>query len=386
MILCCTYVVLIFIQRKMEHFLSSLIYPASFVFVLSVIVFAHEYGHYAVARLCGVKIDAFSIGFGKEIFGWTNKLGTRWKVCWMPMGGYVKMYGDVNPASVPDSEKMEEMTPEEKKVAFHYKPLWAKAAVVFAGPLANFIFAILILIFFFSYLGKPLTTSQLSAVQEGSAAFEAGLEAGDVITSIDGEEVSEFADIQRIIALNMGTAINIGFTRDGKSMETVATPRISKRKDIFGNEIKAALLGVQANVVSYTRLGAGSAVVEAVKETYHISASTLKAIGQMVTGERSAREISGPIGIAKYSGQSAKAGLTSLLWLMVVISINLGLVNLFPIPLLDGGHLLYYTIEAVQGKPLAERFQQYGFKFGMALIGALAVFAIFNDIRNLNLF
>lgn len=371
----------------MDNILSALHYPFWFVVVLSIIVFVHEFGHYYVAKLAGVKIDAFSIGFGKEIFGWNDKSGTRWKICWIPMGGYVKMYGDINPASMPDEDKMQEMTPEEKSVAFHYKPLSAKAAVVFAGPLANFLLAIVLLTFFFIYFGKPVTTTQISSVVPESAAAKVGLEAGDVIMSIDGTDVKEFSDIQRIISLNTGTPVVIKYKRLEAEREATTTPLISIRKDVFGNDVKAALLGIQANVISYEKLGSGSAVVAAVKETYNLSVGTLTAIGQMITGKRSGREISGPIGIAKYAGQSAEQGVPALLWLMVVISINLGLVNLFPIPILDGGHLLFYAIEAVRGgKPLAERFQQYGFKVGMALIIALAVFAIFNDIRNLNLF
>lgn len=371
----------------MQQILSALHYPFWFVVVLSIIVFVHEFGHYYVAKLAGVKIDAFSIGFGKEIFGWNDKSGTRWKVCWIPMGGYVKMYGDVNPASMPDEEKMAEMTPEQKKVAFHYKPLSAKAAVVFAGPFANFVLAIVLLTFFFVYFGKPLTTTKISAVMPDSAAAKAGLIADDVIESLDGTKVKEFSDIQRIIGLNTGTPVVVKYTHAGEELETSITPIITVRKDIFGNEIKSALLGIQANVISYEKLGTGSALVAAVKETYNLSVGTLTAIGQMITGKRSGREISGPIGIAKYAGQSAEQGLPSVLWLMVVISINLGLVNLFPIPVLDGGHLLFYAIEALRGgKPLAERFQKYGFQVGMALIGALAVFAVINDIINLKLF
>lgn len=356
-----------------------------FVIILSIIVFVHEFGHYYVAKISGVKIDAFSIGFGPEIFGWNDKSGTRWKVCCIPMGGYVKMYGDVNPASMPDGEKMEEMTLEQKKNAFHFKPLSVKAAIVFAGPLANFLLAIVLLTFFFSYYGKPVTTTELSVVVEGSAAADAKLEVGDIITKMDGEPVKDFSDIQRIIGLNTGTEIEIEYARNGEVKQTTATPKITTRQDIFGNEIKAALLGIQANVISYEKLGAGSSVFESVVETYKLSVGTLTAIGQMITGERSAREISGPLGIAKYSGQSAEKGLPTILWFMVIISINLGLVNLFPIPVLDGGHLLFYAIEGLQGRPLAERFQQYGFKIGLALITALALFSIFNDIRNMDL-
>jgi regulator of sigma E protease len=357
-----------------------------FVIILSIIVFIHEFGHYYIAKISGVKIDVFAIGFGPEIFGWNDKSGTRWKVCYIPMGGYVKMHGDINPASMPDEEKMKEMSPEEKKVAFHYKSLPTKAAIVFAGPLANFLLAIAILIFFFSYYGKPIVTTEISDVTENSAAAEAGLVAGDVINAIDGSKVKEFADIQRVIALNTGTPVEVEYTHEGEARKASVMPKITVRTDIFGNEVKGALLGIRANVVSYNKLNAGSAAIEAVKETYNLSVGTLTAIWQMITGQRSAREISGPIGIAKYSGQSAEKGLPTVLWFMAIISINLGLVNLFPIPALDGGHLLYYAIEALRGEPMAEKFQQWGFRFGIAIVGTLAVFAIFNDIRNLNLF
>ncbi len=369
------------------EFLSPILHNTLwFVIILSIIVFVHEFGHYYVAKLTDVKVETFAIGFGKEIFGWNDKSGTRWKVCYLPFGGYVKMFGDANPASIPDDEKIKEMTNEEKKVAFHYKPLSKKAAIVVAGPLANFILAIVLLTFFFFHYGKPITTPEISAIMPDSAAEKAGLQLGDVITKIDDEKIKDFADIQRIIGLNTGTSVKVGFLRSGNVMEVSTTPIISKRQDIFGNEIKAALLGIQANVISYEKLGAGSSLVEAFAETYNLSASTLKAIGQMITGQRSAKEITGPIGIAKYSGQSAEKGLPTILWFMVVLSINLGLINLFPVPILDGGHLLYYSIEAMRGKPLADKIQAYGFKFGLILIASLSIFAIINDIKNLKIF
>ncbi len=370
----------------MELLTTSLYNFSAFVLILTVIVFIHEFGHYYVAKLCGVKIEVFSIGFGKELFGWNDKSGTRWKVCALPFGGYVKMFGDIDPASVPDTEKISKFTKKEAAIAFHTKPLSQKSAIVAAGPIANFVLAIVILTFFFSYYGKPVTLSQISGITPDSAAFEAGLEIDDVIIQIDDTKISTFADIQRIIGLNTGTEITITYRRGEEEITALATPKIVAREDIFGNEIKAALLGVEARVSSFEKLNIFESSIAATKETYHIAAGTLKAIGQMISGERSAREISGPIGIAKYSGQSAKKGIETVLWFMVVLSVNLGLINLFPIPILDGGHLLFYAVEAVRGRPLAEKIQEYGFKFGLACVLTLAAFAIFNDVRNLNLF
>jgi regulator of sigma E protease len=365
--------------------LSAILYNASaFIIILTVIVFIHEFGHYFVAKVSGVKIEQFSIGFGKELFGFYDKSGTRWKFCLLPLGGYVKMFGDIDPASAPDSEKIKGFTEEEKKVAFHTKSLPIKSAIVAAGPMANFVLAIVIMTFFFSMNGKPTTIAEISAISEGSAAEKAGLQSGDLITKIDNNNIETFTDLQRVIAINTGTPIEIVYERDGQKQKTTATPLIVEKEDVFGNIIKAPLLGVSSTEVSYKKLSVISAMGASVTETYSIAASTLKAIGQMITGERSPKEISGPLGIAKYSGQSAEKGMNTVLWFIVVLSINLGLVNLFPIPLLDGGHLLYYAVEAVQGKPLADRVQQIGFKIGIALVGTLFIFALINDIQKLN--
>ena len=359
---------------------------AAFIFVLTIIVFIHEFGHYYIAKLSGVKIEVFSIGFGKEIFGWNDKSGTRWKVCWIPAGGYVKMFGDVNPASAPDSDKIKNFTEEEKKLAFHSKPLFKKAAIVAAGPIANFVLAIAIITYFFSFYGKSTTLPQISSIAENSAAEKAGLLKGDLITSIDGTSVKSFSDIQRLISINTGTPIEITVNRSNKKISTTATPTMVTSEDIFGNQSKKALLGVSSNEISYEKLSIIEAVPAAFTETYQISASTLKAMKQMIFGERSLKEISGPIGIAKYSGQASKKGVETLLWFITILSINLGLINLFPIPILDGGHLLYYFVEAIRGKPMADKFQEIGFKIGMALLATLIIFAVFNDIRNLNIF
>lgn len=370
-------------------FISStnlLYYFFAFVVILTIIVFIHEFGHYSVAKLSGVKIETFSIGFGKEIFGWNDRSGTRWKICWLPFGGYVKMFGDINAASIPDKNQLTQLTEAEKAQAFHTKPLRIKAAIVAAGPLANFLLAILILTFFYSYYGKPATSTQISQVMAHSAAEEAGIRPGDIILSLDDKEVKQFDDVKRIIALNTGKAVTIEVLRDDETITFSLTPKFANRTDIFGNDVQLPLLGIQSNVTSLETLGIGGALFAAISETYYISSATLKAIGQMITGQRSTKEISGPIGIAKYSGQSLQAGITTVLWFIVIISINLGLINLFPIPVLDGGHLMYYAIEAIRGKPLADRYQEYGFKFGMLLILLFAAFAIFNDINKLKLF
>lgn len=358
----------------------------SFIVIFSIIVFFHEFGHYFIAKLCKVKIESFSIGFGKELFGFNDSSGTRWKISLIPFGGYVKMFGDYNSASIPDNAKLNKLTEKEKKLAFHLKPLWQKSAIVAAGPIANFILALVLMTFLFVHFGKPVISSEIQSVLAGSAAEKANLNSGDIITKINNDEISSFSDIQRIISINTGTELNIEFTRDNKIMTTKAIPIITTQKDLFGNNIKTAKLGISASVTNHIQLNVFSAFLEASKETYYISSQTLQAIGQMIIGQRSTDDITGPIGIAKYSGQSTKKGLSTSVWFIIVLSINLGLVNLFPIPLLDGGHLLFYAIEAISRKPLSEKSQRYGFKFGVIIIGLLIAIAVTNDIRNLNIF
>lgn len=362
--------------------LAPLLYSiTAFIFILTIIVFTHEFGHYIVAKKSGIKIEAFSIGFGPEIFGWNDKSGTRWKISALPFGGYVKMFGDINPASVPDKDKLATLNEDEKKIAFHTKPLWIKSLVVAAGPLANFIFAFLLLWGFFWFNGKPYTLPIISAVVANSAAESAGLQAGDKITLVDHTSIESFSDIQRIVALNTGTTLTLTIERDGKTLTLPITPIFSAQKDMFGNEVKLPLLGIQSTDVSFKELTFFPAAYTAGAEAYHIAVGTLRALGQIIHGKRDLSEITGPIGMAKYSGQAAKHGWRTVLWLMVIISINLGLVNLFPIPILDGGHLLYYAIHAVQGKPLADRYQEWGLRIGMLLVAMLFIFAIVNDVK-----
>lgn len=355
----------------------------AFIFVISIIVFIHEFGHYIVAKVSGVRIETFSIGFGREIFGLNDKSGTRWKVCWIPAGGYVKMFGDIGPSSAPDKKKLKKLTKKETAVAFHTKPLWIKSAIVSAGPIANFLLAIVLITGVYYIDGKPSTLPVASEIMPGSAAMEAGILPGDIIEQMDGVPMESFADIQRYVGLNTGDPIHVKLKRGNGNLVTLVTPKFHTRKDIFGDDAKIPLIGIRSQVQSIDKLDFFPALGEATIETYNIAASTFTAIGQMVTGSRDPTQISGPIGIAKYSGQSARKGPSTVLWFIVVLSVNLGLINLFPIPALDGGHLLYYAIEALKGEPLADKYQEFGLKIGIGFILVLVVLALINDILKL---
>lgn len=351
---------------------------AAFIVVLSFIVFIHEFGHYIVAKLCGVKILAFSIGFGKELFGITDKSGTRWKVSLWPLGGYVQMYGDSNAASTATST----VTVDESKT-FYAQSLPKRAAIVAAGPIANILLSIVIMTFFFFSSGAQTTPSIINDVIAGGPAQIAGIKGGDLVTDIDGHKIKTFNDIVSIIALNTQTPVKITVNRAGKLLSFVVTPKFQATKDMFGNNVKLPVLGIGSTIPVYTKLGLTDSIVHSVHETKNITDGTFKAVGQIVTGDRSTKELSGPIGIAKYSGQSAKLGISTVFWFIAILSINLGLMNILPVPGLDGGHLFFYAIEAVIRKPLPVKMQEIATKVGIAIILALGAFAIFNDIRNL---
>lgn len=357
----------------------------SFIVIISVIVFIHEFGHYWVAKKCGVRVEAFSIGFGPEVWGWLDKSGTRWKISAFPLGGYVKMFGDEGAASTPDSKKMKKLTPAEEKVAFHTQSLIKKSAVVSAGPIANFLLAIIILTFFFSQYGRPETTPEVGEVMEGSAAEEAGLKSGDIIIRLDGADISRFQDIQNIATLSPNIEMPITYIHNNQEINGVITPRLSESEDLFGNKIKVGILGIRSGKVEYKEMSLTQAIGAGFTETYSISARTMKALGQMITGQRDSSEISGILRIAEYSGQSVDKGVNTILWFMAILSINLGLINLFPIPMLDGGHLMFYAVEAASGRPLAERVQEYAFRVGFILLIMLMVFATYNDLKHFDI-
>lgn len=352
----------------------------SFFVVLSVIVFVHEFGHYFIAKLCGVRITAFSIGFGKELFGWNDKSGTRWKISLLPLGGYVKMYGDASAASTADDDAMEQMTPEEKAVTFHHKPLAKKMAIVVAGPVSNFLLTITVFTYFIMTSGLPSAEPVVGEVMADTPAAEAGLKAGDRILKINEDAVSSFNDIPYLVSTNLGTPVTLLLLRDKEEQIVVLTPKEVESDDGLGNKVKHPVIGIKSQDIKYQDVGLANALQESVRRTYLISASTLKVLGQMLTGQRSAAALKGPVGIAQLSGQATQKDFHTTLWLIALLSANLGLVNLFPIPLLDGGHLAYYVAEALRGKPLAQKVQEYGFKLGFAVLATLMVFTLFNDL------
>ncbi len=356
-------------------------YVVIFVIILTVVVFVHEAGHFLVARWNGIKVDVFSIGFGPEVWGRTSAVtGTRWRISLLPLGGYVKMFGDADAASV--TAETRPMTDEEKAVSFRHKRVGQRAAVVFAGPAANFIFAILGLAAMFMVLGQPVTEPTIGSVHPGTAAEEAGLKAGDRIVAINGQAVDRFQDIQRVVRMEIERPLLLSVRRGGETLDIEARPRVVQRKGVFGDMEKVPVLGIAADISS-TRIvhhGPVSALVESLRETEGMVVSTFVGIGQMINGSRDSDELGGPIRIAKGAGQAAQLGLSSVVFYTILLSLNLGLINLFPIPVLDGGHLLFYACEAILGRPLGEKAQEYGFRIGLFLVLALMVFATRNDI------
>ena len=365
--------------------LASYIVP--FLFVLTIVVFFHELGHFLVARWCGIKVLAFSIGFGPEILGFYDRYGTRWKIAAVPLGGYVKFFGDDNAASVPDLAAAAQMTEEEKRDSFIYKPVGSRAAVVAAGPVANFILAIVIFAAIFMVMGKQTTTARVDTVQPGSAAQAAGFQPGDLVLAINGQAIESFSDMQRIVSISAGEPLEIKVERGGIPVMLKAVPELKELKDRFGNKQRLGVLGISRSMapgdIKTERLGPVDAVVASVDYTWFVVSRTFSYIGGVFSGREAADQLGGPIRIAQVSGQVATAGFTALMDLTGVLSVSIGLLNLFPIPLLDGGHLLFYAIEAIRGRPLSERAQEVGFRIGLAIVVMLMIFATFNDILHL---
>jgi regulator of sigma E protease len=426
-----------------------------FIIVLSVLVFVHEWGHYIVARMCGVRVEKFSIGFGKELFGYTDKAGTRWKFSLIPLGGYVQMFGDEDPASAKTSDKVEEgevkrvMTAEEKKVAFFNKPVWQRAAIVFAGPAINFLFAIVLLMGVYIAVGKPVNPPVAAAIIVGGAADEAGLIPHDRIIAIDGKTIESFSEIQRQVAISLDRTLSLTVLRNGEEIELTVTPKVEEMEDRFGFSHSRGMIGMigAGMAISYddiqtvngrevsdsgidaimdrdaiitlpwgndetralkiqplsernmegdrtlvltevegrdiVKYSAPTAMVEAVRETWFMITGTLEGLGQIITGTRSTDELGGIIRIGAIAGDAASAGIVALITFMAMLSINLGLINLFPIPLLDGGHLVFYAYEALFKKPMPEKVMEYALKFGLVFLVCLMAFANLNDIIQL---
>ena len=362
-------------------------YLVPFLFVLTIVVFFHELGHFLVARLCGIKVLVFSIGFGPEIVGFYDRYGTRWKISAVPLGGYVKFFGDENAASVPDREAAAGMSEAEKKVSFIHKPVGPRAAVVVAGPVANFVLAIVIFAGIFMTVGKQSTSARVDTVQPASAAQAAGFMPGDLVVAIDGTKIDDFSDMQRIVSVSAGETLNIEVERGGAHVTLKATPQLRELKDNFGNKHRLGVLGISRSMapgdIKTQKMGPLQAVAEGARETWFVVDRTLSYIGGVFAGREAADQLGGPIRIAQVSGEVASVGFVALIRLTAVLSISIGLLNLFPIPLLDGGHLLFYAIEAIRGRPLSERAQEVGFRIGLAIVVMLMIFATFNDILRL---
>jgi regulator of sigma E protease len=363
-------------------------YALPFLLVLSVLVFIHELGHYLVARWCGVRVEVFSIGFGREIFGFKDAHGTRWKFCWIPLGGYVQMYGDADPASATQDEgKIKKMSAADKKVAFFFMPVWKRAAIVFAGPAINFIYALVVIAAVFAVQGQNYAPAQVGGIVEGGAADKAGIKIDDVILSANGQKLERFQDLQRYVVVNLDSEILFKVKRGDKVLDIKFRPKVIVQKDNFGFRHQVGRIGVvSVGEIARKEHTAISAISAAGEEVWSMSAATLRAIGQMIMGTRNADEIGGIIRIGAYAKQFSDAGWLSLVMFSAMISLNLGLINLFPIPLLDGGHLVFYAYEAVFGKPMNAKVREYALRTGYALIIALMVFATLNDLIQLRVF
>lgn len=359
---------------------TSLFFLFSFILVLTVVVFVHELGHFLVARWCGVKVSAFSIGFGREIFGFVDKHGTRWRFAWIPLGGYVKFMDDANAASVPSAEAMSE---EEREGSFHAKPLWRRAAVVAAGPIANFLFAIVVFAFMFSLVGQRTTLPRVDEVVKGMPADLAGFQKGDIIKTIGGRNVANFNDVLRLISSSPDRKLDIVIERGGVPQTLTVTPKPTTMNDRIGGTITRGLIGIKRSPgpdgYTHNRAGPLEAIILGVQETEFIITSTLSYIGDVVIMRQPPDQLGGVIRIADVSGKVAQVGPEALIHLIAVLSISVGLINLFPIPLLDGGHLMFYAIEAIRGRPLSDASQEFGFKIGFALVLSMMVFATWND-------
>lgn len=373
-----------------DFVMTVLTYVVPFVFVLTVVVFFHELGHFLVGRWCGVKVDAFSIGFGPELWGFEDSKGTRWRIAAIPLGGYVKFHGDANGASAPDPERIEAMPEAERQVTFFGQPVWKRAAIVLAGPVANFILAIAIFTVLFASYGRVVLAPRVASVVAGGAAEKAGFAAGDLVLTIDGQSIESFARMQEVVSSSTGRPLSVIVRRGDRDVTLEATPQLREVETALG-KTKIGMLGLQASSdpadQREERYGPAESVVLAVQETWMIVERTGSYLAGLIAGREGTDQLSGPIGIAQVSGQMAKAigkvGLSPLFNLIAILSISIGLLNLMPVPLLDGGHLVFYAIEAVRGRALADRTQEYAFRLGLAMVCTLMVFSTYNDLARL---
>lgn len=368
----------------------GLAYIVPFLFVLTIVVFFHELGHFYAARRCGVRVEVFSVGFGRAITSWHDKHGTEWKIGWLPLGGYVKFFGDENEASAPDAEKLRDLDEDARGDTMFFKPLWQRAIVVAAGPVANFILAIIIFASLYTLLGQRITDPVIGTVVENSAAERAGLKTGDLITAIDGDEVITFSQVRRLVTVSAGVPLDFLVERGDVELMLKITPDRALEVDRFGNEYHVGRLGVSVNAdennIRHERYNPMTALWMGVEESYFIIEQTFVVLGRIIMGRESAESLGGPIRIAQLSGQTATLGFVALINLTAVLSVSIGLINLFPIPMLDGGHLAFYAYEAVFGKPMSERAQEIGMRIGLSMVMMLFLFVTWNDLARLDVF
>jgi regulator of sigma E protease len=367
---------------------SALGYVIPFLFVLTIVVFFHELGHFLVARWCGVAVRTFSIGFGPELIGFNDRHGTRWRISAIPLGGYVRFLGDDSDASVPDRAAIEAMPAAERNRTFAGKRVGARAAIVAAGPIANFILAIVIFTAIFATMGRQTISAVVDKVEPESPAAVAGFEVGDKIVSIDGNAVANFSDVQRMVGFRAGETLHFVVERSGQPVTLDATPELKEITDSFGNKMRTSVLGITrtptAGDVTTEHFTVPQALVAGAQETWFIVDRTFSYLFGVIRGRESADQLGGPIRVAEVSAQVATIGIVALVNLAAILSVSIGLINLFPIPMLDGGHLLYFLFEAIRGKPLSDRVQDIGFRIGLAAVLALMIFATWNDIIHLS--
>ena len=365
-------------------------YIVPFIILILIVVFIHEYGHYYFAKKYGVGVTDFSIGFGQEIFGWNDKSGTRWKICWIPLGGYVKFFGDRNVYSQADHrEILEKYNEEEQKKLFILKPLYQRTLIVFGGPLANFLLALVIFFSIYTFVGKDFTPAVINEVQKDSPAMIGGLKQNDIILEIDDNKVESIMDVSKFITMSTDKIIDFKVKRSYDELILKIKPNIVLGEDNLGNKLNKRIVGIKLgaynNEINHVKLGPAKAIYHAVHEVYYVGISSLKYIGAMIFGKADTSQLGGPIRIAKISGQVAEFGVLAFISMMAYISISLGLVNLFPIPMLDGGHLMFYAFEKVLGRPLSQKTQEGFFRIGIFLLISLMFFTTFNDLKDLGL-
>ena len=366
-------------------------YLIPFLILITIVVFIHEYGHYYFAKKYGVGVTDFSIGFGKEIFGWNDKSGTRWKVCLIPLGGYVKFFGDRNVFSQSEQQDIiNKYSEEDRQKLFILKPLYQRSIIVAAGPLANFVLAILIFIMIYMFVGKDMTPAVIEEVQEDSPAFIAGLKKNDKIVSIDNNNVQSIFEVSTFINISTSEIIEFVVLRNDQKVAILVKPNLVDGKDSLGNSVKKRMVGIKLsplnNEFQKQPLVPSMAIYYSVKEVWFVTITSLKYLGKMVTGTADSSQLGGPIRIAKITGQVAEYGITPFFSMMAYISISLGLINLFPIPMLDGGHLMFYLFEKILGRPLSQKTQEGSFRIGLFLLISLMFFVTFNDLKEIGLF